>query len=108
MQVPSVTVKHQPQVKSPLATVILSPQGTFQPTQETRAEQANTVFDPAPTPPVQQVVNIAPAAVQGQRIILPANVNLSTLSLAQLGLSSGNLQTVSLTYTIVYTYTILS
>jgi len=108
MQVPSVTVKHQPQVKSPLATVILSPQGTFQPTQETRTEQANTVFDPAPTPPMQQVVNIAPAAVQGQRIILPANVNLSTLSLAQLGLSSGNLQTVSLTYTMVYTYTILN
>jgi len=40
------------------------------------------------------VVNSGHSAVQG-RIILPANVNLSTLSLAQLGFSPAALQSVS-------------
>lgn len=93
MQIPSVTIKHQPQTKPSVAAVIITPQGTIQPVQDTRTEQSNSV--PEMATPMPQVVNIGPAAVQGQRIILPANVNLSTLSLAQLGLSPGTLQAVT-------------
>lgn len=90
-QVPSVTIKHQPQSKPSLATVIITQQGGIQSVQEAHTEQIPELT-PAAMP---QVVNIEPVAVQGQRIILPANVNLSTLSLAQLGLSPATLQSVS-------------
>ena len=93
-QVPSVTIKHQPQGKPSIATVIITPQGGIQPVQDTRTEQIQNAPELVPTP-LPQVVNIGSAAVQGQRIILPANVNLGTLSLAQLGLSPANLQSVS-------------
>ena len=91
-QVPSVTISHQPQGKPSVATVFITPQGGIQPVQEIHTEQMQEL----PPNPMPQVVNIEPMAVQGQRIILPANVNLSTLSLAQLGLSTATLQPVSL------------
>ena len=106
--VPTVTIKHQPQNKPPSPAVnknvlpstpvILTPQGGIQSpgmsVQDTQPSPVNNVpvVTTAPTP---QVVNIGHPAIQGQRIILPANVNLSTLSLAQLGLSPATLQSVS-------------
>ena len=92
-QVPSVTIKHQPQGKPSVAAVILTPQGSIQPVQDTHTHQMPELT-PAAMPQVVNM-NVTPAAVQGQRIILPANVNLSTLSLAQLGLSPATLQSVS-------------
>ena len=93
-QGPSIAIKQQPQGKPSVATVFITPQGSIQPVQDTHTEQMPEL-PPAPMP---QVVNIEPVAVQGQRIILPANVNLSTLSLAQLGLSTATLQPVSLSF----------
>lgn len=108
IQVPTVTIKHQPQNKPsgptvnqntlPSTAVIFTPQGGIQSTglsvQDTHMNQMNNAPEVVTTP-MPQVVNIAHSAVQGQRIILPANVNLSTLSLAQLGLSPATLQSVS-------------
>ena len=105
---PTVTIKHQPQSKPsgptvsqnvmPSAPVILTSQGGIQSTgmsvQNTHTEQVNNVPEVGSTP-MPQVLNIGPSAVQG-RIILPANVNLSTLSLAQLGFSPVALQSVSI------------
>lgn len=104
---PTVTIKHQPQSKPsgppvsqnvmPSTAVILTSQGGIQSTgmsvQNTHTEQMNNVREVV-TSPVPQVVNSGHSAVQG-RIILPANVNLSTLSLAQLGFSPAALQSVS-------------
>lgn len=104
---PTVTIKHQPQSKSsgppvsqnvmPSTAVILTSQGGIQSTgmsvQNTHTEQVNNVREVV-TSPVPQVMNSGHSAVQG-RIILPANVNLSTLSLAQLGFSPAALQSVS-------------
>lgn len=107
-QVPTVTIRHQPQSKLPITTVnqnilpstavIVTPQGGLQATglsvQDARTEQMNNVSEVVTTS-MPQVVNIGHPAVQGQRILLPANVNLSTLSLAQLGLTPAALQSVS-------------
>lgn len=107
---PTVTIKHQPQSKPsgptvsqnvmPSASVILTSQGGIQSTgmsvQNTHTDQLNNVPEVGSTP-MPQVLNIGPSAVQG-RIILPANVNLSTLSLAQLGFSPVALQSVSIKY----------
>ncbi|KAL9981009.1 hypothetical protein ACROYT_G009661 [Oculina patagonica] len=108
--IPTVTIKHQPQNKPsgqsvnqnvlPSTAVIFTPQGGIQSTglsvQDTHTNQMNNAPEVATTP-MPQVVNIGHPAVQGQRIILPANVNLSTLSLAQLGLSPATLQSVAVT-----------
>lgn len=104
---PTVTIKHQPQSKpsGPTvsqnvmpSTVILTSQGGIQSTgmsvQNTHTDQMNNVPEVVTTP-LPQVVNIGHPAVQGPRIILPANVNLSTLSLAPLGFSPAVLQSVS-------------
>ncbi|KAJ7333833.1 hypothetical protein OS493_015925 [Desmophyllum pertusum] len=107
-QVPTVTIRHQPQSKLPVTTVnqnilpstavIVTPQGGLQAAglsvQDARTEQMNNVPEVVTTS-MQQVVNIGHPAVQGQRILLPANVNLSTLSLAQLGLTPAALQSVT-------------
>lgn len=107
---PTVTIKHQPQSKPsgptvsqnvmPSAPVILTSQSGIQSTgmsvQNTHTDQMNNVPEVGSTP-MQPVVNIGPSPVQG-RIILPANVNLSTLSLAQLGFSPVALQSVSIRY----------
>lgn len=92
-QVPSVTIKHQPQNKPSVATVIITPQGSIQSVQDMPTEEVPEITHS----PMQQVVNIEPVTVQGQRVLLPANVNLSTLSLAQLGLSPATLQSVAVT-----------
>lgn len=93
-QGPNIAIKQQPQGKPSVATVYITPQGSIQPVQDTHTQQMPEL----PPTPMPQVVNIEPVAVQGQRIILPANVNLSTLSLAQLGLSTATLQPVSLSF----------
>ena len=109
---PTVTIKHQPQSKPPgpavsqnvipSAPVIVTSQGGIQSTgmsvQNTHTDQLNNVPEVGSTP-MPQVLNIGPSAVQG-RIILPANVNLSTLSLAQLGFSPVALQSVSIRHLI--------
>lgn len=107
IQVPTVTIKHQAQNKPsgstvnqnvlPPTAVLLTPQGGIQstgvPAQDTHTEQMNNAPEVVTTP-IPQVMNIG-HPIQGQRIILPANVNLSTLSLAQLGLSPATFQSVS-------------
>ncbi|PFX19354.1 Carbohydrate-responsive element-binding protein [Stylophora pistillata] len=102
--VPTVTIKHTPQNKVPVpavnqnvlpqAAVILSPQGNLQAVQDTPTGHMSGVPE-VPTSCMPQVVNVGHPTVQGHRIILPANVNLSTLSLAQLGLSPATLQSVT-------------
>ena len=90
--IPSVTIKHQPQHKPPVTTtVIITPQSGMQSVQDMATEQVPEITHTS----MPQLVNIEPVSVQGQRVILPANVNLSTLSLAQLGLSPATLQSVS-------------
>ena len=90
--IPSVTIKHQPQHKPPVSsTVIITPQSGMQPAQDMPTEQVPEIVHTS----IPQLVNIEPVSLQGQRVILPANVNLSTLSLAQLGLTPATLQSVS-------------
>lgn len=102
--VPTVTIKHTPSNKVPVpavnqnvlpqAAVIISPQGNLQTVQDTPTGQMGGVPEVS-TSSMPQVVNVGHPTVQGQRILLPASVNLSTLSLAQLGLSPATLQSVS-------------
>lgn len=104
--VPTVTIKHTPQSKVPVpavnqnvlpsTAVIITPQGNLQAVQDTPTGQMGGVPEVAATP-IPQVVNVGHPSVHGQRILLPANVNLSPLSLAQLGLSQATLQPMTVT-----------